>query len=549
MSKLFERMMMKKIEGRIQAATPELQQGGQPGGSTIDHLVKAMTVMKMQMKKGKVTIITLMDIVKCFDKCKLNEIMYELGQAGIHGRQLRLFEAFNEDTVIKIQGDVDSEREAVIKNSVGQGTTGAVQGSALMMARAIDNNFKNNKNKIKIGEEEVGPSGFVDDMQGLSGDIKGAKETGESFTRAIEELSLKAHPEKTVNIVVGAKAKREKMKGKLAADPMKLQGFEVRTVPRDVYLGMTLSEGGPSDSIDQNIEAKRAKAIIKTRQAKMLLRDPRILQVGWIDTARALYLQTILPTFTYSSIAWIKMSKRQKASVEAIQKHCIYELMELLPTAKYSAVLLELGITRVEHFMNQLKINYVGQLVERKPNSEVVKILKEEEKEYPGQGLLGEVRELCEKYQVPSVLENAVDPEWVKKEVSWRGMFELWEETRKSPKVPLQLRFTNKRKYYFDKPKFEAKLIFYYYVGELNLRTSRPRDSAIKFGGVQCLAGVCCGEDSIPHIRECFGYDTKAPSNFRDEDLGDFLLKIHRERVRRWSAPLIPADVSSLLDS
>ena len=223
--------------------------------------------------------------------------------------------------------------------------------------------------------------------------------------------------------------------------------------------------------------------------------------------------------------------------------------MELLPSAKYSAVLLELGITRVEHFMNQLKINYLEQLLENKPHSQVVQVLREEEAMFPGQGLIGEVQELCQKYQLPDVTKQTVGAEVVKTEISWRGMQEVWNETRASPKVPIQLDYNNRRKYYFDKPKMVAKLMFFYYVGELNVRTSRPREAEIKFGGVQCLVGVCCGVDSIAHIRECPGYNTKAPSNFRDEDLCEFLLNIHRERTRRWSAPLIPVDVSSIIDS
>ena len=95
----------------------------------------------------------------------------------------------------------------------------------------------------------------------------------------------------------------------------------------------------------------------------------------------------------------------------------------------------------------------------------------------------------------------------------------------------------------------EAKILFFYYVGELNLRTSRPREAERKFGGVQCLVGICCGVDSIEHISVCFGYDTKAPVNMREEDLSKYLLEIHRERMRRWSAPLIPVDVESILTS
>ena len=125
----------------------------------------------------------------------------------------------------------------------------------------------------------------------------------------------------------------------------------------------------------------------------------------------------------------------------------------------------------------------------------------------------------------------------------------MWRETRESPKVPLHLEYNNKRKYYFNKPKMEAKILFSYYVGEINLRTNRPREAEKKFGGVHCLVGSCGGVDSIPHLAECPGYDTKAPLNLREEDLAKFLLEIHRERMRRWNAPLIVTDVGCLLAS
>ena len=105
------------------------------------------------------------------------------------------------------------------------------------------------------------------------------------------------------------------------------------------------------------------------------------------------------------------------------------------------------------------------------------------------------------------------------------------------------------RKYYFDRPKMEAKMLFYYYVGEINFRTNRKRESIAKFGGVQCLVGTCCGDDNLEHITQCPGYRTKAPFNMREEDLSKYLLEIHRERIQRWEAPLIHTDLSSILAS
>ena len=207
-----------------------------------------------------------------------------------------------------------------------------------------------------------------------------------------------------------------------------------------------------------------------------------------------------------------------------------------------------MGVMRVSHFMNQLKINYLSELMVEKPNSQAVQVMEEQERTTPGQGLIGEVRELCEEYGLPDASREYLDPEWVKKEIGWRGMFEVWTEARDSPKIPLHLEFNKSRKYYFDRPKMEAKMLFYYYVGEINFRTNRRREAEAKFGGVQCLVGTCCGLDNLAHIAyECHGYQTKAPSNMREEDLSQYLMELHRERIRRWNAPLIMTDVTSLI--
>ena len=108
----------------------------------------------------------------------------------------------------------------------------------------------------------------------------------------------------------------------------------------------------------------------------------------------------------------------------------------------------------------------------------------------------------------------------VKDTITWEGMFEVWSECRASPKIPLHLTYEKKRKFYFGRGKMEAKILFNYYIGELNLRTNRRREAEMKFGGVNCLFGICCGEDSIAHISECPGYNTKPPQNMYEVDLG-----------------------------
>ena len=199
---MFEKMLMQRVEAKVRLATPDLQQGGQPGGSTMDHLVSMVALINVRRRKNSATVITLMDIVKCFDKCKLGDILYEFANAGVGPHDLRLIRDFNENTKIRIQGDCDPDRAAVVQDSVGQGTTGAVSGAALMMGRKVEEVFKESQQALKVGDVTVMPTGFADDVASARGSLEGAHEAGRLLTEVIDELSLSAHPEKTVNIVV-----------------------------------------------------------------------------------------------------------------------------------------------------------------------------------------------------------------------------------------------------------------------------------------------------------------------------------------------------------
>ena len=85
----------------------------------------------------------------------------------------------------------------------------------------------------------------------------------------------------------------------------------------------------------------------------------------------------------------------------------------------------------------------------------------------------------------------------------------------------------------------------------MNLRTNRRRESEKKFGGVQCLASTICGNDNpdqISHIQTCPGYRTRMSSDATEDDLGQYLVKLHRERVQRWSSPLLHIDVGGVVN-
>ena len=498
-----------------------------------------VTTINMMEKKKMATILTLMDIVKCFDQCRLSDIEYELTKAGIAGRDLRMFDKLNEGTVIRIQGDVDTERSAVITNSVGQGTSGAVDGSALMMGKVVEEAFEKCEHELQLGGVTVKPAAFVDDVATARGSAEGAREAGERLTEVLTNLTLRAHPEKTVNLVIGTKRQREVVQKQLSENPMIIQGFEVQEKDEDQYLGMNFSNKGVRESITRTLDKRGGKAVGKTKLAKAVLKDERIQAIGWLDAARVLYQGTITPTLTYSSIAWVRMNKTQRKMLESYQKDCIYDLLDLLPGASYAAVLLELGLPKINAFVDQLKICYVSKLMFDKPNSQVANLLKAEENESPGAGLLGEVKELCIKYKLEDVSEIFVDPDRIKRRVTEDAMFKLLLEAKRSSKVPLRTVRVKARKSYFGLPKIEARAIFLHNVGELNVKMNRKGLALTRYGDLTCPVPGCRMPDTQSHLTRCAGYWTRVTREISsDEELGHHLVSLHRERVYRWKMPL-----------
>ena len=65
-------------------------------------------------------------------------------------------------------------------------------------------------NIYTVGNAVIKPRAFVDDVGVGDGSADAARETGECLTSALDQLGLKAHPTKSVNMISGSAAKRSK---------------------------------------------------------------------------------------------------------------------------------------------------------------------------------------------------------------------------------------------------------------------------------------------------------------------------------------------------
>ena len=96
---------------KIVEACPNIQIGGMPNSSSVEHLVTLKTWMKTLEESHRMGVINTFDMEKFFDKESLMDIMYTLWtKAGIYEKDYRLWYKLNEDTEIAVRTSVGESK-------------------------------------------------------------------------------------------------------------------------------------------------------------------------------------------------------------------------------------------------------------------------------------------------------------------------------------------------------------------------------------------------------------------------------------------------------
>merc|ERR1711994_571244 len=92
------------MKADIVVATPQIQLGGMPGASCVDHLVVLKTWMKLKEETKNCGIICTFDMSKFFDKEPLSDLMHVLSErAKIDNKCYRTWYRLNENTRISVK--------------------------------------------------------------------------------------------------------------------------------------------------------------------------------------------------------------------------------------------------------------------------------------------------------------------------------------------------------------------------------------------------------------------------------------------------------------
>ena len=548
--KMMEKLVMLKCQDLVTGAMPDMQIGGMKNSSTVEHILSLLTVANIKMREGKGLIIMFFDCMKCFDKQLLTDTLYSAATAGVKGKPLKVMRTLHDNTVISLVGD-DSGKCAVITNSTGQGTNWAPAACSLSMGQAIKEQADyRSDSKIKIGDMPVDPLMYVDDAAIMADSVQGAIDGGDLMTKALNELGLEAHPEKSAMVIMGPKKFKDQIRAQLEKTPVMVQGWKLGESEAETYLGVEISEKGVRDSVMRSIKKRCRAAIAKEIQLSKILESDMIDKVGWLESVKTLFNSVIVSTLTYGTPAYAFMNKNQIAELESCMKDVLYRMLKISKFAHYAAVLLECNLIRIKHIVNQLKLGFVHDLIHVKGRGLCLEILRKEEELFPGSGLLAEASELCEYYNLPNIIETESDKETIKLQVWDKGRFEIWEETLKSSRVPYNYTHLRRYRLYSTLPRFEAKLYFAYKIGELQFKENRRGEYRAKFGDTLCFAEGCNQPDTLEHVMTCSGYHKLDRWNgkyelgqFEDHDsirkAVDYLKHLDITRSHQYKLPLL----------
>ena len=540
----YEKMVMTKMEKKMFKNTPEYQVGGQKLGSTNEHLVSMITTMRrLEITQGGGYVV-FMDIKACFDRIRLNDILFEAAQAGVVGKPLRCIKEYTEGLNIRIRGDPNPDRVRKITNSTGQGSGFAPVGTSMVMAKTLENRIEERSEEEKkliiseVSGVKLKPNFFVDDLAKNCGKVKEVKIMGEVISDTLNELRLDAHPEKSGVLMYGAEI--DKFKKELEDDPAYVQGFKLNVKESETYLGMVFTKGGASDSIYKTLEIRRGKCLAKAADIKRKLDDERMEGVGWLAGVILLYNSIIVSTLTYGAAAFTGLEKRHWDLLESIQRQCLIHILGISNKTTHQSLLYVLGISPVKDVVKKLQVSFMNNLVHIKGSGQCLETLKDDYKLGDVKGLIGEVKEHCKEFGLDDVMETYIHPQVIKKKIERVVLDRQWIRDLKAKKPPLSIRRDDrKQRFYTTLPKNKAKLMLCYELGDLNFRKSRKSEALKKFGSYECLVPHCREEDSLEHVRTCDGYSSRLKDSAGPYELIDYLAELELERNKRFRKSLI----------
>ena len=337
-AKLCEALVTQHMKPKIVEACPNIQIGGIPKSSSVEHLVTMKTWMKIKEDRKEGGIIQTFDMEKFFDKESLLDTMVTLKKkADIDNKDYRLWYKLNEDTRISVRTSVGESESKLIKNSLGQGSFGAALASSLNIGCAIKDTF-GEVSSTHIGTLPLNAVVMQDDIAKLNDNLEQARDGCDKILNTLMRKQLSVNHDKCKYLIVGPKKFRENTLKELEKDPLKMGGAKIDHAGTEKYLGDWVNELGCKQSIDDTIKERMRKQTSKVNDIILLADAPMMGADGSSRTAIKLFEAQVIPALLFNCESWIGITEGQINDLQNFQDKFLRKLMHL-PISTPKAIL------------------------------------------------------------------------------------------------------------------------------------------------------------------------------------------------------------------
>ena len=543
MSRLYELIIYFKLEDCYERITGEAQHGGKKMHDCVEQLSVILHLCQKKEKEGEGLVMTLCDIVKCFDNVFLDDAMVPLvkGNANIKAAR-QLYNSKKENTI------VFENSEATFKQNlgIGQGGHNDPRNASSVITDVCENNFEHHKDPTKFYNTKCEMSQFVDDTSCGSSNNKrsaaeNARESGMLISDSLDEISLKAHGEKTVQVLIGSKDFIEKTKIDLQKLPTIIQDFEVRLAENDKLLGVTLCEGTVKEILTRNLSEKHKKIEKTAYEIKAKSNDPRAKAVGRLKFICMEVQAKIVPQALYGLEAFPNLDVSQYKMLKEMFRNAMAIALGIPKLVCYEALLSEMQQYPLEVWADIQKIKYYNKKFNIKKKGRLYRIIRHEfTREIEG-GYIEDLEVLCRKYRIRSIFDNDVSEEEITKAGKAAARRQIWGKLLECKTIPLREAKYEKLPEHYLFTDFQSRLVSQMRMGVLMFRNKYSHYMRKRHqNDNSCLWGPCGEVDSLAHCLQCEFYPVRFKKTEKGEarDWAEYLTQLSNCRARNFGESL-----------
>ena len=396
------------MKDEIFAAGTKFQIGGCPGKRTVFHLFVVQSNIALKLFMGKGVILTLLDLIKFFDKQSLIDACDALHQAEVNKKLLRVWYKLNEHTEIEVRTRSGLTARGLAGPVTGQGGGGAALASALNLDLGIKHYFDGSQDEDCYGTVRLQPLTYIDDINRSSHNLNSVRAGNIKFASLATVKQLKYHQKKSCYLVYGPENFKGKVQMEAEEEPVMLGKNIIHEKPEEKYLGDIFSSEGLAESVDATVKERTAKVKASIYELRALVEDVRMQAVGGFEASIDMFESSIVPSLLANCGTWTEMEKKTVEKLDALQDLYGRVLLKVPQSTPKLSARAALGLLGMSWRIKQEKVLLVLALKQQEEDCLAREVLQEQMRMgWPGLGK--EVQDICKEIGLPDATDVKVN--------------------------------------------------------------------------------------------------------------------------------------------